>query len=319
MQGRKCALLQCLQRPAPRLYWSLAAMKPTKAKKSRISTRPPASSGGSWPPAGGRGPVAKDFRPAWLIGLLVLGAIAFVWFRFGSNARFPTGPALKTPDSGGPSLAAPGRSPLAGLTSALPAGTNNSDISYVEQIRKANDLLEHSQPEQAVELLRAAEKTHPNDEDVHYNLGIALARLGKNDEAIKEYAEAVRILPDYAEAQNNWGNLLLRMGKRDEAIQHFKEAVKSAPDYASAWNNYGTAAQELGRTDEAKEYFKKAVDLDTNYWQAHFNLGSALLQRSEFTDAQAEFDTVLRLKPDFSPAKEALARIASQAGPPMRP
>jgi tetratricopeptide (TPR) repeat protein len=105
------------------------------------------------------------------------------------------------------------------------------------------------------------------------------------------------------------------MGKRDEAIKHFNEAVTSAPDYAAAWNNYGTAMQKMGRTNESQQYFQKAVDLDTNYWQAHYNLGTAYLDRKQLPEAQAEFNTVLRLQPEFSPAKAALARINKQEAP----
>jgi len=37
--------------------------------------------------------------------------------------------------------------------------------------------------------------------NARFNLGIALARLGRLDEAIVQFSEAVRLKPDFAEAR----------------------------------------------------------------------------------------------------------------------
>jgi len=37
--------------------------------------------------------------------------------------------------------------------------------------------------------------------EAHFNLGIALARQGRRQEAATHYAEALRLKPDYAEAK----------------------------------------------------------------------------------------------------------------------
>ena len=40
------------------------------------------------------------------------------------------------------------------------------------------------------------------------NLGIVLKKLGRVDEALSSYRDAVRLRPDYVEARNNLGNAL---------------------------------------------------------------------------------------------------------------
>jgi tetratricopeptide (TPR) repeat protein len=194
---------------------------------------------------------------------------------------------------------------------AFGSSTNSSpeQSSLIELINQANKLLAQAKPAEALELLQKAEKLNPEDEDVHYNLGIALTRLGRNDEAIKEYLEALRIFPDYAEVENNYGNLLVRLGRPAEAVEHFEKAVKITPDYASAWNNYGSALQRVGRTNQAQECFEKALHLDTNYWQAHYNLATSYLQRHQVSKAKSEFQTVLQLEPTFTPAQQAFNRL----------
>jgi len=58
------------------------------------------------------------------------------------------------------------------------------------------------------------------------NKGVALSRLGKYNEAIEAYDEALRINPDYTSAWNNKGVVLSRLGKYPEAIEAFDRALR---------------------------------------------------------------------------------------------
>jgi Flp pilus assembly protein TadD len=82
------------------------------------------------------------------------------------------------------------------------------------------------------------------------------------------------------------------------------------PDYGSAHNNLGTALERVGRTNDALAHFVQAVKLSPNYWEAHFNVASGYLQSRRFSEARdAELETVVRLRPEFRPAQEALAQM----------
>lgn len=181
--------------------------------------------------------------------------------------------------------------------------------AVVSKVNRANQLLSQGSPAEAVQVLKEALTLNPDDEDIHYNLGLAYTRLGQLDEAVHHYHEALRIFPNYVEAHNNLGNVLMRAGKAEEAIDQFELAVKIKPDYASAHNNLGTALQRAGRRDEALVQFQEAAKLMPDYWEAHFNLGTCLLEAADLKEARAQFETVLRLKPDFEPAKAALAGL----------
>ena len=107
-------------------------------------------------------------------------------------------------------------------------------------------------------------KKSPHKERPHNNLGSALWRQGKPDEAMAHFAEAVRLKPDYAEAYNNLGIALWGQGKPDEAIVHFTEAVRIKPDYPKAHYNLGNAYLRIGNQRSAlKEYeILKTTDPD---------------------------------------------------------
>ena len=181
--------------------------------------------------------------------------------------------------------------------------------AFNARIGRGNELLAQDKPEEALQAFSEALKLNAADEDVHYDLGVTLTRLGKVDEAILQYEEALRLFPQYMEAHNNLGNLLMRKGRTQEAIQQFESALQISPDYASAHNNLGTALQRTGRSNDAIIHFQRAAQINPDYWQAHFNVGTSCLEAGRLTEARNELLTVLRLKPDFEPAKGALAEV----------
>jgi len=71
----------------------------------------------------------------------------------------------------------------------------------------------------------------------HNNLGNALYRKGRIDEAIRHYQEAIRLKPDYADAHNNLGVVLYKKGQVEEAIRQFQEALKLKPGFVRARKN----------------------------------------------------------------------------------
>jgi tetratricopeptide (TPR) repeat protein len=241
---------------------------------------------------------------ALLLGLAIVGA--GVWFAVNSGSH-----STKTTQQP-PALPTVQAKPSTNSRAARDTGSAaNYDPEFINRVNHGNELLAQGKPAEAVQVLTEAVQLNPQDEDVHYNLGLALTRLGKLDEAIQEYKEALRIFPEYAEAHNNLGNVLVRAGRTEEGVAHLERAIKIMPDYASAHNNLGTALQKAGRTNDSLMYFREAVKLKPDYWQAHFNLGAGFLQEGRIIEARGEFETVLRLQPGFEPASKALEAIGA--------
>ena len=59
------------------------------------------------------------------------------------------------------------------------------------------------------------------------------------DEAVPEFMAALKTASpvDLAEIHNDFGIVLAKLGKRDEAIAHFREALRRKPDFAAARAN----------------------------------------------------------------------------------
>src|SRR6267154_1145394 len=76
---------------------------------------------------------------------------------------------------------------------------------------------------------RAATIASPRSAVTHNVLGVVLDRLGRGDEALKEFNSAIRIDPKFVSARNNLGRMLAEHGKTPEAIAEFEQVLKSDP------------------------------------------------------------------------------------------
>ncbi len=146
----------------------------------------------------------------------------------------------------------------------------------------------------------------------HNNLGIALFKTGKVDEAMVHYQKALEINPDFAEAHNNLGNFLFQKGRVDEAMVHYQKALEINPDYAEAHYNLGNALLKTGNADEAIAHLQKALEINPDYADAHNNLGYALIQKGSVDEAILHFQKALQINPDYADAHKNLSNALLQ-------
>ena len=207
--------------------------------------------------------------------------------------------ALRVPGANGPSL---------NLAVTNPPAAQNEEDRVVTLITQGNQLLAQEKHAEAAHKYEQAVAISPDQEDLHYNLAIALAKLGKTEDAKKHYEEALRIFPDYGEAHNNLGNLLMNENKLEEAIDQLREAVNSMPENASFHNNLGTAFGRQGKVAEAMGEFEEAIKHAPTYVEARVNLANVFLAAGRVEEAVAQLNEALRLKLDFKPALQAMQR-----------
>src|SRR5262249_40675713 len=114
--------------------------------------------------------------------------------------------------------------------------------------------------------------------------------LGRFEEALAHFDQALRLRPDYAEAHNNLGIVYVKQGKLEEAIACFRQSLQERPSYPKAHNNLGNALIAQLRLDEALAHLQEALRLDPISPDAHMNLGIALLLLGNFEQGWAEYE-----------------------------
>jgi tetratricopeptide (TPR) repeat protein len=144
------------------------------------------------------------------------------------------------------------------------------------------------------------------------NLGSALYRLNRFEDAAAAYRDSLAIQPS-DEAYTNLGTVLYFMGRRMEAIEAFRKATDLAPANARWWGNLGNACRWVhGHEAKASEALNRAIDLmrerlernphDAEGW-AH--MAGWLANRGDMAAAGAAIRRALDLAPHNA---ECLAR-----------
>ena len=113
-----------------------------------------------------------------LVAFAGLGAIALGgWYAASFWRQSDTGPTQSAPVS--PAIR-PEPSMQAAAAEAVRGG-RNKDKALIAEVNHGNELLKEGKVAEAVQILSEAARANPENEDVHYNLGLALARQGKTE------------------------------------------------------------------------------------------------------------------------------------------
>jgi tetratricopeptide (TPR) repeat protein len=115
--------------------------------------------------------------------------------------------------------------------------------------------------------------------------GIALARLGRHDEAIVVLKAAIAAEPGLWRAQNALGVSLDYLGDRDAALAAFDAAAELNRGDGSALNNKGVALLKAGLDAEAISAFEEALRRDPALEAAEANLRLAYAMSGDYQAA----------------------------------
>jgi hypothetical protein len=98
------------------------------------------------------------------------------------------------------------------------------------------------------------------------------------------------VKPNVAAFHNNLGFSYSALGRFDEAMHHFREALRLQPDFAMAFNNMGKVAREQAQVAEAMGYYDQALALQPDYVEAHFNRAELRLLMGDFEQGWHEYE-----------------------------
>jgi len=144
--------------------------------------------------------------------------------------------------------------------------------------------------DEALRLLEEFGKTHPGFAiDMVQSKAWLLASLERYDESLAYYDEMLKFRPDAESVYLGRAELLLRMGRLDEAIDGYAQAVKRWPDNATALNAYGyTLADRTDRYREAEKLIRKAIRIEPDNPAIIDSLGWVLHKRGKHQEALTE-------------------------------
>ena len=176
----------------------------------------------------------------------------------------------------------------------------SSEIST--KFNQAINAFHESNFEDAENLLLNYLNENPNHFDASHLLALVLANQGKQEEANKQYQNALKLNPISISALSNWGSFMNALGQHREAIKALERALALNKNMAVLWFNAANILCDLGDFNKANLYYEKALELNPQDFLAHNNNGKALFACGSFDKALNEYQKALELRSDYAEA-----------------
>jgi len=157
---------------------------------------------------------------------------------------------------------------------------------------------------------------------IHYNLGVVYGHRGRDAQAIEEYLRALALGTGIAdvEVSLNLGGALLREGRHDEAMESLRYALKLEPENPWAHLKLGCAYAELKQYDKALAHFQDARKRYGEWhhgkdWSAAvLDIANAFREQGKRDEAIQAYKDAIRISLDPGPAHAGLARMYADQG-----
>ncbi|HUP63291.1 MAG TPA: sulfatase-like hydrolase/transferase [Thermoanaerobaculia bacterium] len=145
--------------------------------------------------------------------------------------------------------------------------------------------------------------------------GIALADLGRMQEAIAQFERALQLDRTNAAAFQNLGVVALRMNDLPRAEQHLSRALRLNAKMPLALNSLGVVYARQNDVARAVDAWTRAVAVDPRQYDALFNIGLVAGRAGQRDRAKQALDQFVRTAPperyarDIAVAKQALVAL----------
>ncbi|NML56171.1 tetratricopeptide repeat protein [Chryseobacterium cheonjiense] len=144
---------------------------------------------------------------------------------------------------------------LSFITAFLSSGLLFGQKNYRTLVYEGNERFNGKDYDGASAKYMEAIKSNDKDFAAHYNLGNALYKSKKYEEAKAEFEKAQRLsqtIPDKAAALHNLGNAYMQMKQPEKAAEFYKQSLKQNPYSEATRKNY-----EIAKLKEKENQQKK--------------------------------------------------------------
>ncbi len=153
----------------------------------------------------------------------------------------------------------------------------------------------------------------PQNADGLYNLGTALLRGGRMDEAARSLEEVLRIDPDYSRAHTNLGGIRFHQGDLESAVAHWEKALSIDPDDPWANHNCAVQYQKRGACDRAIIHFRRYLKTETGAVEIRMRVAALLERQGWPAEAAMEYRMILETDPNHIEARARLAALEERS------
>lgn len=171
------------------------------------------------------------------------------------------------------------------------------------ELAQAKKLLENGQTDQALVLL----KKHPKNDQALNITGIAYLEMGKAQESLTFFNEAIKLNNQEYKFFYNRGNAYMSLKQPQEALSDYQKAAELENNNADLYLNQGAAFFALNRLKEALAALNKAAQLSPENKNVFFNRGKTYILLEEYQKAVDDLHKAVHLDESFAKAHYFLA------------
>ena len=125
--------------------------------------------------------------------------------------------------------------------------------------------------------------------------------------------KAQRQFPDFQTTRYELALYLQSHGEPEEALLHYDTLLMERPDnYIVLFNKGYVNYVYLEDNQAALDYFNQALEVNPNYLDAKYNKGRVLEQMGDYSQAMEIYKEVLKARPDYQLAIDAVNRVQNQ-------
>jgi tetratricopeptide (TPR) repeat protein len=134
----------------------------------------------------------------------------------------------------------------------------------------------------------------------HYNLSLALRKVGSLERALEEMQTAAHLIPQPFALAEKITELQSLLGWQDEALALVEESLRANPNRHGLWELKSQLLARVNRFAEARTAALRAISLEPDCAVAHGQLAGVLHDDQQLKEAEQEYRRALELDP-FNP------------------
>lgn len=169
-------------------------------------------------------------------------------------------------------------------------------------------------PEKALALLNRAIELDPGRPVLRLARYWRLRELGRLDEMMGDIQQVAGAFPNWAFVQSELGGALFKIGRYQEAEDAYNRAIELNPDDALAWFNRGTSKVMSGRFAQALADVTRSIEIDGAYAPAYLCRAKAQAGLGNTAAALEDCHQSIRLAPTSLEAYAQRCFLYHQAG-----
>jgi len=179
-----------------------------------------------------------------------------------------------------------------------------TEKALYEQFRYRGLFLEDGTWDPAVYKDENASTLSRNYAAAHLQLAFHYRRAGNLPRAISEMERVGRMFPDYSDVLIPLGGFYIDAGDTVKASELFRRLATRDPNNAEAHYYYGITLVYLGRLDEGLREFESSIRVDPNYNMAYYAAYYTLKEAGEVERAIGYLDRWVQLHPTDTQARQ---------------